>query len=561
MTPQPSEQSKKELKNGSVSNLDQPTHTNSSNRSQSSSAPSIVRDQSLAELVYMGFSVDEANNALDRTKNGDLNEAIDYIMSKADANTRRLHQQPEDFSTAVNELSTQFMSKASLLFEKGKNVVAKSVENYKEKQFAKNTGQPAWMKNHHKYSARSIDIEDENPTPPRVPSNVTAPPKRAVETKTPASRFKFDDELPSRNRQRQRNLHATNKERPASSKSSTNSSDQCPRNEILLDIFSTSVSLTGPTQDSFSIIDANIGSIQLDSFNESKSSGNALFKNGDFPNALIKYQESLKQLPSNHPLSIVAYSNLATCHFKLGDYKETLSNCKSGLTIIESLDNFSISNLNQLKLKDYDKPIKAFWIKLVTKKAEALEHLEKFNEALDTYNLLVTNGETSKDILDGKRRCLNILNPKPASKRTSRPAPSSSPSPLTSKANYKSSHAINRLKQQSLESEKEEKEKFVLRDAVETKVNAWKNGKEDNLRALLSSLHTILWSESNWKEVSMSDLVLTKKVKLTYMKACARTHPDKIPSNVTTEQKLIAQNVFVVLNQAWDKFKKSNNIQ
>lgn len=106
-----------------------------------------------------------------------MNEAIDYIMSKADANTRRLHQQPEDFSAAVNELSTQFMSKASMLFEKGRNVVAKSVENYKEKQFAKNTGQPAWMKNHHKYSARSIDIEDEDTTPPRVPINVTAPPK------------------------------------------------------------------------------------------------------------------------------------------------------------------------------------------------------------------------------------------------------------------------------------------------------------------------------------------------------------------------------------------------
>ncbi|ANZ78054.1 BA75_04568T0 [Komagataella pastoris] len=563
MTPQPSEQPKKEFENGNIAKSGQPTHTNPPSASYSNSSSSIVRDQSLAELLYMGFSIDEANNALDHTKNGDMNEAIDYIMSKADANTRRLHQQPEDFSAAVNELSTQFMSKASMLFEKGRNVVAKSVENYKEKQFAKNTGQPAWMKNHHKYSARSIDIEDEDTTPPRVPINVTAPPKRAVETKTSASRFKFDDELPSRSRRRQRDLPSTSKERIASPKSSTNSSEQSPPKEILLDIFSAPVSSTNPRQDSFSIIDVNIGSIPLDSFNESKSSGNALFKNGDFANALIKYQDSLKQLPSKHPLSIVAYSNLATCHFKLGDYKETLSNCKSGLAIIEGLDNFSIRNLNQLKLKDYDKPIKAFWIKLVTKKAEALEHLEKFSEALDTYSLLVANGETSKEILDGKRRCLNILNPKPASARTSKPAPSSSPSASTSsrKTNYKSSHAINRLKKQTLDSEKEEKEKFVLREAVESKVNAWKNGKEDNLRALLSSLHTILWSESNWKEVSMSDLVLTKKVKITYMKACARTHPDKIPSNVTTEQKLIAQNVFVVLNQAWDKFKESNNIQ
>ncbi|GME82760.1 unnamed protein product [[Candida] boidinii] len=89
----------------------------------------------------------------------------------------------------------------------------------------------------------------------------------------------------------------------------------------------------------------------------------------------------------------------------------------------------------------------------------------------------------------------------------------------------------------------------------------WRNGKADNLRALLSSLHLILWKETNWKPVGLTDLVLDKKVKIIYMKAVAKTHPDKISNDATTEQKLIAQGVFVTLNQAWDKFKQMNNIQ
>lgn len=59
----------------------------------------------------------------------------------------------------------------------------------------------------------------------------------------------------------------------------------------------------------------------------------------------------------------------------------------------------------------------------------------------------------------------------------------------------------------------------------------------------------------------MTDLVLDKKVKITYLKAVAKVHPDKLGNNVTTEQKMIANGVFITINEAWETYKKMNNIK
>lgn len=107
---------------------------------------------------------------------------------------------------------------------------------------------------------------------------------------------------------------------------------------------------------------------------------------------------------------------------------------------------------------------------------------------------------------------------------------------------------------------KADDEKFALHDQVEARLTAWKGGKADNLRALLQSLDTVLWPEAGWKKVGMSDLVMPNKVKINYMKAIAKVHPDKIPQDATTEQRMISGAVFSTLNEAWDKFKSDNNL-
>jgi len=41
-------------------------------------------------------------------------------------------------------------------------------------------------------------------------------------------------------------------------------------------------------------------------------------------------------------------------------------------------------------------------------------------------------------------------------------------------------------------------------------------------------LDSVLWPEAGWKKVNMSDLIMPNKVKIVYMKAIAKVHPDKV---------------------------------
>ena len=71
-------------------------------------------------------------------------------------------------------------------------------------------------------------------------------------------------------------------------------------------------------------------------------------------------------------------------------------------------------------------------------------------------------------------------------------------------------------------------ERFALTDAVSERVDKWRKGKEQNLRALLGSLDAVLWADSGWKKVNMSELLNPSKVKINYMKGIAKVHPDKV---------------------------------
>ncbi|ODV84674.1 hypothetical protein CANARDRAFT_28837 [[Candida] arabinofermentans NRRL YB-2248] len=298
---------------------------------------------------------------------------------------------------------------------------------------------------------------------------------------------------------------------------------------------------------------------QLEKFNGYRSKASDYFKKGDFAKSLEFYEFSLSALPSQHHYKIIAYSNISIVYSKIGNPKLQLENSNEGLKILQNISE-NISDLNNVIIED-DKTGKSFWIKLLSKKAEALEHLERFEESLSCYTKLIENGSSSKPTMDGKRRCNNILNPpSKTTKSTSTPTINRKKSTAAPSVPSPNNTAVKRIQEQNIKAETLENEKFQLHDTIEAKLNSWKAGKEDNLRALLSSLHLILWPELNWKPVSLTDLVLDKKVKLIYMKAVAKTHPDKIGGGESTERKLIANGVFISLNQAWDKFKEVNGI-
>nr|CAD7257021.1 unnamed protein product [Timema shepardi] len=65
-------------------------------------------------------------------------------------------------------------------------------------------------------------------------------------------------------------------------------------------------------------------------------------------------------------------------------------------------------------------------------------------------------------------------------------------------------------------------------DPEKLKILEWTEGKTHNIRALLCSMHTILWEDCKWKPVEMHQLITPSDVKKAYRRACLAVHPDKV---------------------------------
>eukprot|EP00727_Mastigamoeba_balamuthi_P007494 m51a1_g3365 putative dnaj heat shock n-terminal domain-containing protein (277) ;mRNA; f:446744-448726 len=92
-----------------------------------------------------------------------------------------------------------------------------------------------------------------------------------------------------------------------------------------------------------------------------------------------------------------------------------------------------------------------------------------------------------------------------------------------------------------------------LLSAAEVKAWASRGGRQGNMRALLSSLHEVLWEDSGWTPVSLADLVDQAKVREAYRKAVTVVHPDKVTGK---DRQDVAQVVFTCLRESYDIFKK-----
>ena len=94
-------------------------------------------------------------------------------------------------------------------------------------------------------------------------------------------------------------------------------------------------------------------------------------------------------------------------------------------------------------------------------------------------------------------------------------------------------------------------------DVLPTKqdVERWSTsgGRVSNLRALLASMHTVLWPGAAWKPVSLAELVDVQQVKDAYKRAFLVVHPDKV---VGPRRQELARMIFAVLREAYDNFKK-----
>ncbi|KYQ90768.1 DNAJ heat shock N-terminal domain-containing protein [Tieghemostelium lacteum] len=96
----------------------------------------------------------------------------------------------------------------------------------------------------------------------------------------------------------------------------------------------------------------------------------------------------------------------------------------------------------------------------------------------------------------------------------------------------------------------------AIEPIISDKIKKWseKNGRKNNLRILLSTLHEVLWEDAGWEKIGIGAMVAPVQVKKVYRKAIMVVHPDKV-HNGTIEQKMIAQRIFESLRESFEVFK------
>ncbi|SLM37898.1 Ubiquitin-associated/translation elongation factor EF1B, N-terminal, eukaryote [Lasallia pustulata] len=296
-------------------------------------------------------------------------------------------------------------------------------------------------------------------------------------------------------------------------------------------------------------------------------SGSAAFKRGDYASATSSYTSALLPLPPTHPLTIPLLTNRALTYLKTGDPKSAISDSSAALTLIGP--SHGANETIDLGPGEGSKEMSLFWAKATTRKAEALEQLERWSDAAAAWRTCVEAGVGGTTSTQGRDRCEKAAagitsTPQPTSLPRRPPAASAKPpprpGPRLSALSKPPAEAVTRLRLANAEAARVDDEKFALADRVDERLGRWRAGKEGNLRALLGSLETVLWEGSGWKRVGLSELVVPGRVKVVYMRGIGVVHPDKLPTTATTEQKMISASVFSALNEAWDRFKRENGM-
>ena len=115
--------------------------------------------------------------------------------------------------------------------------------------------------------------------------------------------------------------------------------------------------------------------------------------------------------------------------------------------------------------------------------------------------------------------------------------------------------ALDEIRNRKIQEEAAKEEEDVVRKRLEPRIKAWseEHGKKKQLRALLASLHTILWPGANWKQISIGDVLDDAKVKKNFHKASRVVHPDKT-HHLDAEKRFLAKRIFDALSQAKTEF-------
>ncbi|KAI9024101.1 DnaJ domain-containing protein [Hyaloraphidium curvatum] len=267
---------------------------------------------------------------------------------------------------------------------------------------------------------------------------------------------------------------------------------------------------------------------------ELRSRGNELFRAGRFAESEVLYSDAIGLLPKGASELLNLHNNRAVARYKMGEYLLCTEDCTQA-QILEPGESKSL-----------------------LRRAMAWEGLEKWSRAIADYNQLLSSQPGLSGAVQGLSRCRKAdADPfagfEPHFQSRSGASTPGRPQALDDLAAMVSP-AVERLKLEEASAALREAEQSTLKDAVDSKIAAWLGKRENNIRALLSSLDQVLWPELGVQNSALSDLMTPAQVKKHYMRVITRTHPDKIHPDESTERKMIASAVFAALNGAYASF-------
>ena len=106
---------------------------------------------------------------------------------------------------------------------------------------------------------------------------------------------------------------------------------------------------------------------------------------------------------------------------------------------------------------------------------------------------------------------------------------------------------------------REAEEKDAARREFEKRINTWAleplGGKPREIRTLLVTLQSVLWEGSGWEPIGLDKVVVPSRVRLHFMRACTKVHPDK-QSALNAGQRFVATQVFSILTTAFRDFEE-----
>ena len=276
---------------------------------------------------------------------------------------------------------------------------------------------------------------------------------------------------------------------------------------------------------------------QLASSTTHKAKGNDLFKLGRFGDAEQSYSLAIAALPSSHLALVPLLNNRANARLKVGDEKGAAEDCSSVVAFVLGPTG-SVERIDFAALKEESGEfnLKEQLSKALGRRAKAYEAMEQWEKALEDWTAVMQGGEAfargaggTKLASEGVARCRKMLGG--ASSRVAAPAkPTSRTVPVVGAKPVvvASGEAVKALRTANDAADAEDDLRLSLKDAVDAKLFSWKGGKEANLRALIASLDNVLWPELEWKKVGMHELISEGQLKMRYVRAIGKLHPDKV---------------------------------